>query len=81
MILQEMERKDWLAVHEYTSQHIVCKYQPWGPTTKADTKAFVDQILIDSQHHPRTRFVSVVVLPDSHKIISAEVRAVYHKTK
>ena len=83
IILREMERNDWLAVHEYASQHIVCKYQPWGPNTKADTKVFVDQVMKDSQHNPRTRFVYVVVLPDSHKVIGAgelNIRDIHHKT-
>jgi len=83
ILLREMERKDWQAVHEYASQHIVCKYQPWGPNTEAESAAFVDQVLIDAQHHSCTRFVYSVFLPDSLKVIGAgelNIRDIYHQT-
>ena len=34
VILREMEENDWLDVHTYASQAIVCQYQPWGPNSE-----------------------------------------------
>ena len=52
---------DWLDVHQYASQAIVCQYQPWGPNTEDESKHFVRQIVEDSAKEPRTRFVFAII--------------------
>ncbi len=39
---------DWIGVHTYASQEIVCQYQPWGPNTEKDSQDFVNQAIKDS---------------------------------
>jgi [ribosomal protein S5]-alanine N-acetyltransferase len=34
VFLREFEECDWIDVHKYASQPIVCQYQPWGPKYK-----------------------------------------------
>lgn len=52
---------DWIGVHTYASQEIVCQYQPWGPNTEKDSQDFVNQAIKDSVQNPRTRFVFAII--------------------
>ncbi|OXS57178.1 RimJ/RimL family protein N-acetyltransferase [Bacillus sp. V-88] len=52
---------DWIGVHQYASQEIVCQYQPWGPNTEKDSQDFVNQAIKDSTQNPRTRFVFAII--------------------
>ncbi|MEI5908052.1 GNAT family N-acetyltransferase [Bacillus spongiae] len=67
--LREMKETDWKAVHQYASQERVSKYQTWGPNSEEQSKAFVEQVLIDSKAVPRTRFAFAVVLKESENMI------------
>lgn len=49
--LREFNFSDWLDVHKYASQDIVCRFQPWGPNNEDQTQAFVNQIIIDSKKY------------------------------
>ena len=57
VVLREMVISDWIDVHKYASQEIVCQYQPWGPNTEEESKIFVSQVVEDSLKEPRRRFV------------------------
>ena len=59
--LREFTKEDWAAVHQYASQDIVCRYQPWGPNTEKDSQDFVNQVMIDRAQQPRTRFVLAII--------------------
>lgn len=61
LLLREMIESDWLDVHKYASQDIVCQYQPWGPNTEEDSIDFVNQVIKDSRQVPRTRFVFAII--------------------
>ncbi|WP_325063431.1 GNAT family N-acetyltransferase [Gracilibacillus salitolerans] len=61
MLLREFTKDDWIDVHKYASQDIVCQYQPWGPNTKDDSLGFVKQVINDANQEPRTRFVFAIV--------------------
>ncbi|WP_270180687.1 GNAT family N-acetyltransferase [Alkalihalobacillus sp. CinArs1] len=63
--LREFRTNDWEAVHRYASLDEVCKYQPWGPNSVADSKAYVDDILFASKQTPRTRFAYAITKNNS----------------
>lgn len=69
LYLREMVISDWVDVHKYASQDIVCRYQPWGPNTEEESKEFVDQVVEDSTKEPRTRFVFAILYKE--KLIGA----------
>ncbi|EFM09949.1 hypothetical protein PaecuDRAFT_3452 [Paenibacillus curdlanolyticus YK9] len=62
--LRELTHEDWMDVHRYASQEIVCKYQPWGPNTEGETEAFVRQVINDALQEPRTRYVFAIAIKD-----------------
>ena len=61
LLLREFTNLDWIDVHKYASQNIVCQYQPWGPNTEEDSRDFVSQVMQDSLQEPRTRFAFAIV--------------------
>lgn len=60
LILREFEKDDWMDVHQYASQEIVCQYQSWGPNSEGESKAFVDKIIKDAIQSPRIRFAFAI---------------------
>lgn len=64
ILLREMVESDWIDVHKYASQDIVCQYQPWGPNTERDSRDFVHQVIRDSKRELRTRFVFAVIFDE-----------------
>lgn len=61
LLLREFTKNDWIDVHIYASQDIVCQFQPWGPNTEEDSNNFVNQVIKDSALEPRTRFVLAII--------------------
>lgn len=57
---------DWIDVHEYASQEIVCKYQLWGPNTELESQDFVKDVIRNSKQNPRTRFTFVIVFNEKN---------------
>lgn len=71
IFLREFIYEDWLDVHRYASQEIVCRYQPWGPNTGEDSRSFVNQVIKDASREPRTRFAFAIVTKDDKRMIGA----------
>ncbi|MEK4425497.1 GNAT family N-acetyltransferase [Solibacillus sp. FSL K6-1523] len=69
LVLREFIQSDWIDVHKYASQEIVCQYQPWGPNTVEESQNFVTQVLEDSKQEPRKRFVFAIIYKE--KMIGA----------
>lgn len=69
--LRELVESDWNAVHDYASKPIVTRYQPWGPNTVEDSKAYIQEVLDDASQDPRTRFVFAVIELEEEKLIGA----------
>lgn len=69
--LREFQLDDWKDVHEYASQERACTYQPWGPNSEDQTRAFVGKIIEDAKEELRTRFVFAVTIEDDTKVIGA----------
>lgn len=67
LLLREFTKSDWIDVHKYASQDIVCQYQPLGPNTEEDSKDFVNQVIKDSTQEPRTRFVFAIIYKEIMK--------------
>ncbi|WEG14932.1 GNAT family protein [Pullulanibacillus sp. KACC 23026] len=63
--LREFKEDDWVAVHQYASQDIVCRYQTWGPNREEDSKAFVNQVMSAAIQEPRTRFAFAIIYDSS----------------
>ncbi|WP_245976727.1 GNAT family N-acetyltransferase [Oceanobacillus arenosus] len=61
LLLREFTESDWIDVHKYASQDIVCQYQPWGPNTEEDSKDFVNHVIENSTQEPRRRFVFAII--------------------
>lgn len=65
LLLREFIKGDWIDVHKYASQDIVCQYQPWGPNTEEDSKNFSCQVVEESTQEPRTRFVFAIIFNEN----------------
>ncbi|WP_408010490.1 GNAT family N-acetyltransferase [Pseudalkalibacillus sp. A8] len=61
IFLREFVEEDWKSVHAYASLEKVCRFQPWGPNSEADTKLYVREIIESSKKTPRTRFSFAVI--------------------
>ncbi len=69
ILLRDINKNDWSDVHQYASQAIVCKYQPWGPNTIKESQTFVNEAVIDLKKSPRTRFVFAIIVKQTEKLI------------
>lgn len=69
VMLRDIEENDWEDVHQYASQSIVCKYQPWGPNTIKESQSFVKEAIKDFNKSPRTRFVFAIIEKQNEKMI------------
>ncbi len=61
LYLREMFESDWVDVHKYASQEVVCQYQPWGPNTEEESEKYVSQAIEDSIKKPRKRYVYAII--------------------
>ncbi|MFY0762251.1 GNAT family protein [Metabacillus dongyingensis] len=71
VVLREIEEKDWIDVHKYASQEKVCQYQPWGPNSEKESKAYVKQIIVDAKREPRSQFVFAIIVKGNGRMIGA----------
>lgn len=54
LVLREVGLDDWPAVHAYSECPDVVRYQPWGPNTPEESRAFVAHVVAVAQAAPRT---------------------------
>lgn len=69
--LREFKETDWRDVHKYASNPIVCRYQIWGPNTESDSQEFVNQVIKEASHNPRTRYVFAIIHKKTKQLIGA----------
>ena len=69
LILREYQKTDWEAVHSYGQQADILIYEAWGPNSEADTKAFIEKVIIDSKKQPRMAFELCITLKSNGKLI------------
>lgn len=70
-VLRELVIGDWPAVHTWSSRTEVCRYQPWGPDTPAETRAYVEGVLRAAAQRPRTEYTLGVELRETGRLIGA----------
>nr|WP_155591373.1 GNAT family protein [Lysinibacillus cavernae] len=63
--LREFTDQDWVDVHKYASQEIVCQYQVWGPNTEEDSKQFIRDVLEQATQTPRERYAFAIIYQDT----------------
>jgi len=61
LFLREFRQQDWVDVHKYASQEVVCRYQTWGPNSEEDTKEFIQDALDEATQTPRERYVFAII--------------------
>ncbi|WBQ02864.1 GNAT family N-acetyltransferase [Kribbella sp. CA-293567] len=61
--LRPLQPGDWTRIHEWASLAESCRYQPWGPNTEAETRAFVTTAIASASADPRTRYAWVATHP------------------
>jgi [ribosomal protein S5]-alanine N-acetyltransferase len=69
LLLREYRPEDWEAVHAYSSNAEILKYEAWGPNTPVQTKAFIDAAVSQAQVVPRMYFELVVCLAAGGEVI------------
>lgn len=65
LFLREFTQYDWIDVHKYASQEIVCRYQTWGPNTEEDSKEFIQDVLDEATQTPRERYVFAIIYQEA----------------
>lgn len=65
LVLRDIAMDDWPAVHAYSSRPDVVQYQPWGPTTPDESRAFVAQVVAAAQVVPRMVYMCAITRGDS----------------
>lgn len=59
VVLRPITVQDWPVVHEWASTEEACRYQPWGPNTPAETRAFAEDAAATWREDPQDRYVWV----------------------
>jgi RimJ/RimL family protein N-acetyltransferase len=60
--LRPVQAADWQAVHSWGSLPEFCRYQPWGPNTPEESRAFVDTAAAAWSQNPQTRYAYLACL-------------------
>ncbi len=69
LVLRELELSDWPAVHAYSSEPGVTRYQPWGPNTPAGSRTFVRRVVAGRRREPRRDHHLAVTLAESGQLV------------
>lgn len=69
VVLRELMREDWPAIHAYASRLDVCRFQPWGPNTPEQTIAFVETAIASAEEQPRRRYTLAVTLVEHGMVV------------
>jgi len=65
IVLREFQMSDWTAIHRVTSHTEVCRYQPWGPSTEEETRAYMQMVMQAVADGPRRDCTLAAELPDT----------------
>lgn len=69
VLLRELAADDWQAVHAYSTLPQVYRFQPWGPNTAEETRAYVGAIIEATGEEPRARYALAIVLRATQALI------------
>lgn len=67
--LREFLIDDWARTHEVTSRPEVCRYQPWGPNSPEETRAYVRAAIEAANQRPRTEYTLAATLRQTGGLI------------
>jgi len=62
VVLREFQIDDWEVIHRVTSRPEVCRYQPWGPSSPEETRAYVQAVLQTREVAPRMEYTLTAAL-------------------
>ncbi len=71
LILREFAEDDWQAVQAWAADAEVIRFEPWGPNTEDQTKAYLQHAIELRREVPRTRFEFGISLKDTSLLIGA----------
>jgi len=71
VLLREFSLDDWPMVHDYAPRPEACRYQPWGPNTPDDSRAYVEMAVASAGEQPRASYILAVVLAATGRLIGA----------
>jgi RimJ/RimL family protein N-acetyltransferase len=71
VLLRNFLESDEETVHGYASDHLVTKYTHWGPNTRQDTHAFINEAVAEAQQDPRQAYTLAITLANSGKLIGS----------
>jgi RimJ/RimL family protein N-acetyltransferase len=69
LILKDWQLSDSLPALEYTSDPLVVRFMPWGPSDLKQTREFIRKSRRQSRQKPRLVFELAVVLKSENKVI------------
>ena len=69
--LRAFSKKDFKAVHEYSSDPDTVKYMTFGPNTERETRQFINRTIEANTSLPRYQYAFVVEKLDDKKVIGA----------
>ena len=69
LILRDFVEADWRDVHQYGSDPDTVKYQPFGPNTEEETKAYIQRMLANQKAQPRVHYEFALVNKQDNKVI------------
>jgi RimJ/RimL family protein N-acetyltransferase len=69
LLLRQFTLDDWVAVHHYASDMDVVEFEPWGPNSEAETRAFLASVLIRYSERPQRDFEFAVVERASGQLV------------
>jgi len=71
LVLRDLQRDDFEAVHAYATDPEVVRYMPWGPNTEAETEAFFDRVDAMKRADPRAGYELAVVRESDDRLLGA----------
>ncbi|MFL5807146.1 MAG: GNAT family N-acetyltransferase [Roseiflexaceae bacterium] len=69
LALRDFAAEDWFAVHGYAADPEVARYMDWGPNSDAETRAFIERVLVIRQAAPRRDFELAITLRADGRLI------------
>jgi [ribosomal protein S5]-alanine N-acetyltransferase len=71
LILRDFSADDWPAVYAYASHPEVYRFQPWGPSTSAEAREYVEQVMHTALTQPRSDFTLAIELATTGTVIGS----------
>jgi RimJ/RimL family protein N-acetyltransferase len=71
LLLRELKHSDLNDIQEYATDPQVIKYLTFGPSTKEETKNFIELCLTQRNNTPRKNYNLGITLPSENKLIGS----------